>query len=47
MQPVFGAKASALVILRVHPTLIIQTVGVSEFVVRAMETMMEHPELLG
>lgn len=47
MQPVFGAKASPLVILRVYPTLTISLVGVSEFVVQAMETMKEHPELLG
>jgi hypothetical protein len=47
MQPVFGAKASHLVILRVYPTLTISIVGVSEFVVQAMETMTEHRELLG
>jgi hypothetical protein len=46
MQPVFGAKASPLVILHVYPTLTISLVGVSESVVRAMETMREHPELL-
>jgi len=47
MQPVFGAKVGPLVILCVHPTLTISLVGVSEFVVRAMEMMREHPELLG
>ena len=47
MQPVFGAKVSPLVILRVYPTLTISLVGVSKFVVQVMETMREHPELLG
>ncbi len=47
MQPIFGAKASPLVILRVYPALTISLVGVSEAVVQAMETMTEHPELLG
>ena len=47
MQLVFGAKASPLVILRVYPKLTLSLVGVSEFVVQAMETMTEHPELLG
>lgn len=47
MQPVFGAKASPLVLLRVYPTLTISLVVVSGFVVQAMETMREHPELLG
>jgi hypothetical protein len=47
MQPVFGVKASPLVILCVYPTLTIFLVGVSEFAVQAMETMAEHLELLG
>jgi len=47
MLPVFGEKANPLVILRVYPTLTISLVGVSEFVVQAMKTMREHPELLG
>ena len=47
MQLVFGAKASPLVILYVRPTYTTSLVGVSEFVVQAMETMREHPELLG
>ena len=46
MRLVFVAKASPLVALRVHPTLTISLVGVSEFVVQAMKTMTEHPELL-
>ena len=47
MQPVFGVKASPLVILCVYPTLTISLVGVSKFVVHVMEMMREHPELLG
>ena len=47
MQLVLGAKASPLVTLRVYPTLTISPVGVSGLVVRIMETMREHPELLG
>lgn len=47
MQPVFGAKASPLVILCVYLTLTISLVGVSGSVIQAMETMTEHPELLG
>lgn len=47
MQPVFGVKASLLVILRVYPTITIFLKGVSESVVQAMKTMREHPELLG
>ena len=47
MQSVFGAKASPFVILCVYPTHTISLLGISEFVVQAMETMREHPELLG
>jgi len=47
MQLVFGARASPLVILRVYPKLTLSLVGVSESVLQAMETMREHPELLG
>ncbi len=49
MQPVFEAKASPLVAS--HFACLSNTyrslVGVSKLVVQVMETMMEHPELLG
>ena len=47
MQLVFGVKASPSFMLRVYPTLTISLVGVSQLVRRVMQTMTEHPELLG
>jgi len=44
MQPVFGAKVGHL---HVYLTLTIFLAGVSKAATQVMETMREHPELLG
>lgn len=47
MQLVFGVKASPLFMLRVYYTLTISLVGVPQSAIPIMQTMTEHPELLG